>query len=134
MFSGGRKQLQNLTHPRCPNIKVIGKLILEDRQFLVREMDALSDISVDSVETILQTDLKFRELDPRPRLLNADQQATRCEIYQRRLDFCNEKGDDFFNRILISGEFWEHHYTRESKYSSMNWRFLNEDGLVKFKT
>ncbi|KAJ4425648.1 hypothetical protein ANN_27844 [Periplaneta americana] len=69
-----------------------------------------------------------------PRLLSQEQTNSRQEVSQRHLSRYEEEGDDFLNRIVTSDETWVHHYTPESKRSSMLWRKRGAAGPVKAKT
>lgn len=142
-FAGGRSEVQNLPHPRRPktsiisnNIQAVRGLIEGNRRLTVDEICKSIGISHGSVQSIIHNDLKFRKISARwvPRLLNADQKAARTEISQRLLNRYEAEGDAFLNRILTCDETWVHHYTPESKRSSMEWRRKNEAGPVKAKT
>lgn len=118
------------------NIRAVRDLIEEDRRVTISDIASHVGISFGSVQAIISDELKFRKLSARwvPRLLSQEQTNLRQEVSQRHLSRYEEEGDDFLNRIVTSDETWVHHYTPESKRSSMEWRKRGAAGPVKAKT
>ena len=142
-FRDGRDRVENEPHPRRPrtsvtpeNINRIEHLILDNRRINVREVSEELGISIGSVENIIHNELKFSKVSARwvPRLLTPEQLEKRVEVSKQLLERYENEGEDFLDSIVTCDETWVHHFTPESKRSSMQWRRSGSPPPLKAKT
>jgi len=55
-------------------------------------------------------------------------------LTQELLNQHEAEGGSFLDRIITGDETWCHHYEKESKRQSMEWRHVNTPSKKKFKT
>lgn len=118
------------------NIRIVGRLLEDDRRITVAEIASEVGISYGSAQAIITDNLEYRKVSARwvPRLLTEDQKRQRLEMCKRLLIRYEAEGEAFLHRIITCDETWVHHYTPESKQASMEWRKKGESAPVKAKS
>ena len=98
-------------------------LVLEDRQVTVKQLAAITKMSVGSIETILHDHLHMSKVSARSvlRLLTPNQQEQRADSCKELIEL-ESKDTRFFDRIITMDETWVHHFDPEMKSSSMQWK------------
>ena len=98
-------------------------LVLEDRRVTVRQLAAITKMSVGSIETILHDHLHMSKVSARwvPRLLTPNQKEQRADSCKELIEL-ESKDTRFFYRIVTMDETWVHHFDPEMKSSSMQWK------------
>ena len=69
-----------------------------------------------------------------PRLLTVDQKRQRVVDSERCLELFRRNKPDFLRRYVTMDETWIHHYTPESKRSSVEWTAVGEKRPKRPKT
>ena len=97
-------------------------LVLEDRRVTVKQLAAITKMSVGSIETILHDHLHMSKVSARwiPRLLTPNQKEQRADSCKELIEI-EFKETRFFDRIVTMDEIWVHHFDPEMKSSSMQW-------------
>ena len=99
-------------------------LVLEDWRITVKQLAAITKMSVGSIETILHDHLHMSKVSARwvPRLL------TQIKKNKELIAAKNSSNKNlkilyfFFDRIVTMDETWVHHFDLEMKSSSMQWK------------
>ena len=117
------------------NISRVETCILADRRVTVHEIANELSLSVGSVETIIHEQLKFFKVSARwvPQQLTDEHKQQRLDACQALITRYQEEENKFLSRIVTCDETWVHHYTPESKRSSMQWKHLSSPSPKKFK-
>lgn len=66
-------------------------------------------------------------------MLTEDHKQARVSACQQLLDRFNAEGEMFLERIVTGDETWVHHYTPETKRSSMQWKHVASPSPRKFR-
>ena len=98
-------------------------LVLEDRRVTVKQLAAITKLSVDSIATILHDHLHMSKVSARwvPRLLTPNQKEQRADSCKEVLEL-ESKDTRFFYGIVTMDETWVHHFDPKMKSSSMQWK------------
>ena len=98
-------------------------LVMEDRRVTVKQLAAITKMSVGSIETILHDHLHMSKVSARwvPRLLTPNQKEQRADSCKELIEL-ESKDTWFFYRIVTMDETWVHHFDPEVKSSSMQWK------------
>ena len=96
-------------------------LVLEDRRVTIKQLAAITKMSVCSIETILHDHLHMSTAWV-PRLLTPNQKEQRADSCKELIEL-ESKDTRFFYRITRDmDETWVHHFDPEMKSSSMQWK------------
>ena len=95
-------------------------LVLEDRRVTVKQLAAITKMSVGSIETILHDHLHMSKVSARwvPWLLTPNQKEQRADSCKELIEL-ESKDTRFFYRIVTMDQTWVHHFYPEMKSSSM---------------
>ena len=98
-------------------------LVLEDQRVTVKQLAAITKMSVGSIETILHDHLYMSKVSARrvPRLLTPNQKKQRADSCKELIEL-ESKDTRFFDRIVTMGETWAHHFDPEMKSPSIQWK------------
>ena len=98
-------------------------LVLEDWRVTVKQLAAITEMSVGSIETIVHDHLHMSKVSARwvLRLLTPNQKEQRADSCKELIEL-ESKDTQFFYRIVIMDETWVHHFDPEMKSSSMQWK------------
>ena len=98
-------------------------LILEDPRVTVKQLAAITKMSVGSIETILHDHLHMSKVSARwvLRLLTPNQKEQRADSCKELIKL-ESKDTQFFYQIVTMDETWVHHFDPEMKSSSMQWK------------
>jgi len=141
-FRSGRQSVGDDVRAGAPhtaitdeNISQVETCILADRRVTVREIANELSLSVGSVETIIHEHLKFSKVSARwvPKQLTDEHKQQRIDACQSLVTRYRKEQNEFLSRIITCDETWVHHYTPESKRSSMQWKHLSSPSPKKFK-
>lgn len=94
-----------------------------NRRLTIMELSNEFQISFESVQTILTTDLDMRRVAAKfvPKLLSDEQKENRKQIATDLLE-CSESDDFFFKSIITGDESWVYGYDPETKVQSSQWK------------
>ncbi len=131
-FKEGRTSIENEKRSGRPrdsftkeNIARVRELLDEDRRYTLDEIRYRMplDVSRTTISRIIRDELGFRKLSARwvPRLLTDDHKRQRLEAAQAFFKLYRKEKDSLYDRIVTGDETWIHHFTPESKKSSMQW-------------
>src|SRR3954470_21185983 len=92
-------------------------------------------VSAGSIDTIIQEHLLYSKVIARwvPKMLTEQHKQARVSAYQQLLDRFSAEGQTFLERIVTGDETWVHHYTPETKRSSMQWKHVTSPSPRKFR-
>ncbi len=130
MISEGRQSLQDeprsgrpVTARNADHIFQIRDRIRNDRRLSVRELAAMTGLSVGSVDTILNTDLKMSRICCKfvPKILQDDQKERRKMVAQEMLAEV-ENDPDFLSKVVTGDESWIYCYDPQTKRQSSQWK------------
>lgn len=130
--------------PRCgrpksasdaENVEKVRLLVIANRRVTLAEIAQSLKISSERVHKILHQDLQLKKISARwvPRLLTADQKATRVRTSRDGLNLIHRDPDDFWRRLITVDETWVHHFTPETKEASKQWLGKGDNPPVKAK-
>ena len=96
---------------------------LEDRRVAVKQLAAITKMSVGSIEIILHDHLHMSKVSSRwvQRLLTPNRKEQRANSCKELIEL-ESKDTRFFYRIVTMDETWVHHFDPEIKSSSMQWK------------
>ena len=127
----GNNSLQKTSPPGRPKtatspekVAEVLEMVMKDRRFTCRHIGQTLDLSKTAVHKILTEDLQMTKVSARwvPRLLTFEQKLVRKNQSYDNLSLFNEDPDGFHARFVTVDETWVHHFTPESKMSSMQWK------------
>ena len=127
-FKHGRESLKDSDRCGRPVIvntpEMISKvleMIMLDRRFTTRHIAETLRLSHTTVHQILIKDLQMRKVSARwvPHLLTPEQKHIRLKQSHDNLAIFNTDPDNFHARFVTVDEKWVHHFTPETKRSSM---------------
>ena len=98
-------------------------LVLEDLRVTVKQLAAITKMSVGSIASILHDHLHMSKVSARwvPRLLTPNQKEQRADSCKELIEL-ESKDTRFFCRIVTMDETWVHHFDPQIKSSSMQWK------------
>ncbi|XP_067667528.1 histone-lysine N-methyltransferase SETMAR-like [Haliotis asinina] len=130
-FKQGRKSLDDEPRSDRPSevtqpevIAAIEKGILADRRVKVSELSLEFQITVGSVEKIIHDHLGMCKVSARwvPRNLSAQDRHQRTQSCTELLDLYNADEARFLSCLVTGDETWIHHWDRETKLKSLQWK------------
>lgn len=139
-FERGRRQLEDEPRSGRPadavtdeNIRLVEKLIREERNITVREIEQEVGINVASVERILHNHLGVHKVASRwvPHLLTPEQKEQRVDWCHFMLQKFNDGRSKRVNDIVTGDETWIYAYDPETKQQSTVWVFDDEPPPTK---
>ena len=142
-FKFGKEGVEDDAHTGRPatvvveaNVRLVEKLVLEDRRITVEELEGITGISDRSVRRILKDVLGFHKVSARwvPRMLTAQQKRLRKEISEDSIDTYSSDILKFLRRFVTMDEVWVYHYDPETKEQSKEWRKPEEGAPRKFRS
>src|SRR3954464_12027053 len=68
-----------------------------------------------------------------PKMLTEQHKQERVSACQQLLDSFSAEGETFLERIVTGDETWVHHYTLETRRSSMQWKHVTSPSPRKFR-
>lgn len=88
------------------NINAIQTQLAQDRRQSVHELAAETGISCSTVQRVLRKDLQLHHVSSKfiPRILTQEQKDFRVQICQQHLDWFNQEGIAFLQRIVTGDE------------------------------
>ena len=98
-------------------------LVLGDWRVTVKQLAAITKMSVGSIETILHHHLHISKVSARwvPQVLTQNQEEQRADSCKELIEL-ESKDTRFLDRIVTMDETWVHHFDPELKSSSMQWK------------
>ncbi|QQP42126.1 Putative DD34D transposase, partial [Caligus rogercresseyi] len=110
------------------NIKIIHKMILNDRKVKLIQIAETLKISKKRVGHIVHEYLDMRKLCAKwvPRELTIDQKQRRIDDSEQCLKLFNRNQSEFLRRNVTMDETWLHHFTPESNRQSAEWIAYHE--------
>ncbi|GFR34070.1 histone-lysine N-methyltransferase SETMAR [Trichonephila clavata] len=142
-FSDGRQQVEDIaragrtrTATTDANVGKVDDMIRANRRITIDEVGEEFGISHERAQNIIHDILRYRKVSARwvPRQLTSTHQEQRMAVSLEHLVRYHGDGNDFPFRIVTGDETWLHHFTPESKASSMEWRHPSSPVRKKFKT
>lgn len=139
-FQRGRQSFNDEPHPRRPteavtpeNIRLVEKLIRQNRNITVREIQEEVGIGLASIERILHEHLQVHKLASRwiPHLLSQEQKDERVEWCNFMLNKFDQGRSKRVNEIVTHDQTWIFCYLPETKQQSMVWVFDDEPPPTK---
>lgn len=130
-YSDGRVSLNDDERPGRPvsrkslfAVDQVSQMLEKDRRYTLRELAAVTDLSVWRIHQILHKDLGMRKVCARwiPRILTDEKKQRRVELATDFLRQFRQKGDAFLNNIITADETWVYHFEPESKMQSSVWK------------
>ena len=117
------------------NITAVDLAIKENRRISVLELSSNIDVSAGSIDTIIHEHLLYSNVTARwvPKMLTEQHKQARVSACQQLLDRFSAEGETFLERIVTGDETWVHHYTPETKRSSMQWKHVTSPSPRKFR-
>ena len=117
------------------NIAAVDLAIKQNRRISVLELSSNIGVSIGSIDTIIHEHLLYSKVSARwvPKMLTEDHKLARVSACQQLLDRFNAEGEVFLERIVTGDETWVHHYTPETKRSSMQWKHVASPSPRKFR-
>ncbi|XP_035221949.1 histone-lysine N-methyltransferase SETMAR-like [Stegodyphus dumicola] len=102
----------------------VNECILANRRITVAEISNELDISHGSVHKITADQLQFYKVCAQwvPRLLTVEHEGKRIEIALKFLQCYQKEGNEFLDKIVTGDESWIHHFSPETKRSSLKWK------------
>jgi len=109
----------------------VEQMVMEDRRLTVKQIAANAGISVGSVDTILNDDLKMRKVSVRwvPRMLTDENKASRVAMCQAMLSGDKGMNSAFFSSIVTMDETW---FNPETERHSAQWKHTDSPPPKKF--
>ncbi|XP_046674962.1 protein GVQW3-like [Homalodisca vitripennis] len=120
-FSEGREDVNDEQHAVCmstsrtyENIDEVKKIVLANRQIIVREVAEDLNISIRSCHSIFTNDLGMRQVATKfvPKFLNFDQKQQCITIGNELLDSVRDDRN-LLQRVITSNESWAYGYDVE---------------------
>ena len=117
------------------NITAVDLAIKENRRISVLELSSNIGVSAGSIDTIIHEHLLYSKVTARwvPKMLTEQHKQARVSACQQLLDRFSAEGETFLERIVTGDETWVHHYTPETKRSSMQWKHVTSPSPRKFR-
>jgi [histone H3]-lysine36 N-dimethyltransferase SETMAR len=117
------------------NVAAVDAIIQNDRRQTVRDIAKECEISIGTAYDIIHDRLNYRKVSARwvPKQLTKDQEGIRMAFALKHLERYHLKGESFLQRIVTGDETWVHHFTPETKQSSMVWKHSSSPAPIKFK-
>ena len=99
------------------NVRLVEKLVLEDRRITTEQLEEITDIPHGSLHCILVDVLGFRKVSARwvPPKLTTQQKRLREEISEGHLDTYASDIVRFLRRYVTMDEVWAYHYDPGTK-------------------
>ncbi|QQP54963.1 Mariner transposase, partial [Caligus rogercresseyi] len=118
------------------NIKIIHKMILNDRKVKLIQIAETLKISKERVGHIVDEYWDMRKLCAKwvPRELTIDQKQQRIDDSEQCLKLFNRNQFEFLRRYVTMDETWLHHFTPESNRQSAEWTAYDEPNPKRGKT
>ena len=141
-FKHGRESLKDNDRCGAPvtvktpeKISEVLAMVMKDRRFTVRHIGETLGLTSTTVYEILKNDLQMTKVSARwvPRLLTPEQKVIRMNQSRDNLALFNADPEDFHARFVTVDETWVHHFTPESKRSSMQWKHTDSPPPKKAK-
>ncbi|XP_035210768.1 histone-lysine N-methyltransferase SETMAR-like [Stegodyphus dumicola] len=131
MFENGHTDIDDAEREGRPSTATnaetaarLNECILANRRITIDEILNELDISHGSVYKIIADHLKFRKVCARwvPRLLTEEHKEKRFESAFAFLQRYQTEGNEFGVIIVTGDETWIHHFSPETKRSSLEWK------------
>ena len=122
-FKSGFLSIHDSPREGRPNFDVtedsvcqVKTLVLEDRRITVKQLAAITKMSVGSIETILHDHLHMSKVSARwvPRILTPNQKEQRADSCKEVVEL-ESKVTRFFDRIVTMDETWVHHFHHQQR-------------------
>ncbi|KFM67462.1 Histone-lysine N-methyltransferase SETMAR, partial [Stegodyphus mimosarum] len=143
MFENGRTDIDDAEREGRPATATkseiaarVNECILANRRITINKISNERDISHGSVHKIIADHLEFRKVCARwvPRLLTEEHKGKRFESAFAFLQRYQTEGNDFLDKIVTGDETRIHHFSPETKRSSLEWKHCSSPTRKKCRT
>ncbi|KFM62375.1 Histone-lysine N-methyltransferase SETMAR, partial [Stegodyphus mimosarum] len=136
MFENGRTDIDDAERegrPATATTARVNECILANRRITINKISNELDISHGSVHKIIADHLEFRKVCARwvPRLLTEEHKGKR---FESAFAFLQTEGNDVLDKIVTGDETWIHHFSPETKRSSLEWKHCSSPTRKKCRT
>src|ERR1700759_887103 len=110
-------------------------MILKNRRLTIRRVAGCLKLSTGTTHHIISEILGYNKVCARwvPRMLTPEIKRVRLQTSHDNLELYNADLVKFHRRYVTMEETWAHHFDRDTKQQSMQWKHPTSAPVVKFR-